>query len=640
MCGIAGVFRLRQRLQPDDVADVRAMSGLLRHRGPDGGETRHDERAALAANRLRVVDLSSAANQPMVNEDGSVWLAYNGAITNFQELERRFDLRAKFKFRSRCDTEVALRLFEEQGLGMLEHLSGMFAFCVYDRRARKAYLVRDPFGQRPLFYTVLDGALYFASELKAFHALPGFRPAVDAQAAYHYFTLAYVPGPQTIYQGVHELEGGRLVEIDLAAGTHEERAYYQLRYAPDDAMSEDDAASRARALMSDALRRNLVTDARAGLAFSGGLDTSALLALSREQGRPLPTFSVRIDEPSFDESRYQRLMLDGARGEHHEVVVRARDVLREARGHMAFMDEPLGDGASIPLFLLARAAKPHVSVLLSGEGGDEIFSAYETHRAFKARKLWREFAPAPLRRAARWAAQKLPTSHSKLSLDFVCKRFTAGAELGIPESHVYWRHAVDLPDQKALMPGFEPAQETAGIFTRDFERLGFEQELDRLSHLDLRYYFVGDLMLKNDRMLMAHSIEGRYPYMDRPLVEFAATIPPRLRLKGLTGGRHIQKRAVKDLLPAAILRRSNMGLELPYSRWLLTDLRAEADRLFSSQSVGRSGLLEPAAVRRLWEEHAAMRRDNGRALWSILMFLIWFELFMDKKDFRAHLAAP
>lgn len=635
MCGIAGALALDSRLGEGDAAVVRAMTATLRHRGPSAQRVFWDEDCSLGNARLSVMDLSDNAALPMPSGDGSAWLAFNGTVTD--ALRHRPALARRAPFRSTSDTEVLLRLYEERGLGFLSGLSGMFAFCLYDRRLRKAFLVRDPHGMRPLFFARKRGRLYFASEIKALLEVPGIERRLDREALWHFFTLAYMPGRHTPFEEIEELRAGHLLEIDLASGRVEMRRYHRTVYAPDESLGEDDAARALHGLMLESVRANLVADAPVGLTLSGGFDTSTLLALVKELGasRRTHTFSLKVNEASFDESRYQRIMVDFARPIHHEIRVDPEDVLANLEASVAYMDEPSGNGGAVPMLLLSREAKRHVRVLFSGEGGDELFNAYETHRAFKARAAYRAMTTPGLRRVIRSAAAALPASYSKLSFDFLSKRFTEGAELDVPESHLYWRHVLTEERKRGLMPEgrFPP---TAGLFSSLFHSLDFASDLDKISLLDLEYYFVDDLMVKNDRMIMASSVEARFPFMERAVVDFAARIPNRFKVKGLRG-RCIQKLAMKGLVPDAIARRANMGLEMPHSLWFLKEFRGLAERFFTRANVERSGVLSHDALAALWAEHLSGKRDNGRPLWCALNFLVWFDLFVHEGSYKRFL---
>lgn len=641
MCGIAGAISLGAALRPEDRAAVKRMIAAMRHRGPDSSGFLDDERVSLGCARLRITDLSPAADLPMSSPDGAVWLAYNGAVTNFRELDRKFGLSAGRPLRTSSDTEIVLRLYEKLGLAMLEELSGQFAFCLYDRRLGKAFLVRDFFGIRPLFTAEHGGKLFFASELKGLLEVPGWSRDLDTTALWHYFSLAYIPGDRTPYAGARELSGGRLVEADLASGRSSERVYFAPDLTPDRDITEEAAASEVRRLMRGSVERSLACDAPAGMTLSGGVDTSVMLGLAKEAGlsRGLHTFSIRIDEPSFDETPYQRLMAEYAGTAHHEVKVGPREVLDCLLSTAAHLDEPTGDGAAAPSFLLAREASKYVKVLLSGEGGDEIFSAYETHRACGARAAWRRWVPAPLRSAARGLASALPVSNSKLSFDFLAKRFTEGAELGVPEAHYFWRHSAAEEEKASLLSCAPPPVSTPGLFREMYDSLPYEEDLSRLAAIDLKYYFIDDLMVKNDRPIMASSVETRFPYMEKDIASFALRLPPGMKVRGLSG-RLVQKRAFRGIVPEKILQRRNMGLEMPHSLWFFDGFRELAGKYFSRESVEGTGVLRHAAVERLWSDHMARRRDNGRLLWCILNFIVWFDLFVRHGNYKEHLSRP
>ena len=616
------------------------MTAILRHRGPDRAGFAFGPGFALGNSRLRIVDCSEGADLPLSSDDGRVWLAYNGEVTNFRELTARFHLNDRFTFRTRSDSEVVLRLYELLGIDFVNHLTGQFAFVIVDTRIGHAFVVRDFFGIRPMFWTRANDRLYVASEIKALLEVPNVRRTIAVEALYHFFSLGYIPEDQTPFQDIRELQGSNLLDVDLRSGRCEQRAYYEIRYDPDPTLREEDVVGPLQDAIRDSVHRNLVADAPVGLTFSGGFDTSCILALAREvrPAEDIHTYSIVMESSTFDESRYQRMMVDPARHPHHEVRVGPAQVEAALYEHMAYMDEPTADGAAIPFYLLAREAKRDVRVLLSGEGGDETFNAYETHLANKVRRQYRRFVPPAARDALRWAAHALPCNYGKLSFDFLSKRFTEGAEMGVPESHLHWRHVLSEAEKRALMPACRDTPPTDRLFRRLYDRQPFADELNRLSVMDIRHYFEADLMVKNDRMLMAHSIEPRLPFMDRLLLEFMSRIPVDMRIKGLRR-RYLQKQAMKDLVPRPIFRRSNMGLEMPHSLWFLGPMRPLATRLLSRENVERTGFLNPDEVARLWNEHVERRRDNGRVLWAIIELLVWFELFVESSRYKDYLAS-
>ena len=638
MCGIAGIVGLGEPLAGTDREELRKMTSVLFHRGPDGIRHVDFPRCSLGNTRLDIIDLSEGGALPMANADRSVWIAYNGEVTNFRELEERFELRANYPFRSTTDTEVLLHLYEELGIDFCRHLTGQFAFAIHDARAKKVFIVRDFYGIRPLFFMRARGRLYFASEIKAFLELARFEKHVDLEALHHYFTLGYMPVPRTPFRQVEELPGAHQLEIDLSSGEVRSARYYRINYAPEPVRDEHLLAERLHQEMRDSVRRNLIADVPVGLTLSGGFDTSSILALAREvvPERDIHTYSIVIDEPSFDESPHQHVMSTFARSVHHELHVGPHQIMDALERQMAFMDEPTANGAAVPSFLLAEVAKRDVKVLLSGEGGDETFTAYETHRAWKMRRLYRRLLPSSARTALRRAVHAIPSDYRKLSFDFMAKRFTDGAELDAARAHIYWRHTLTDADKAALMPTYRAEQSTGDLVAGMCGSYPFPHGLDRLSALDLETYFIGDLMVKNDRTIMAHSIETRFPYMDRLLFDFVARIPADLRMKGFAG-RYMQKLAMKGRLPPSIHGRKNMGLELPHSLWLLREMRPLVGRYLSPERIGRTGFLSHAAVQRLWDEHQSGRRDNGRALWSIITLMVWFELFVETNGYKRHL---
>jgi asparagine synthase (glutamine-hydrolysing) len=638
MCGIAGVLGLGTDLGPDDAQAVRRMTSFLVHRGPDDSHVDVSPRAVLGNTRLAVMGPGPGGALPM--SAGRLRLCYNGMLTNELAL---MDAAGLERPPSSSDAATLLRLWERRGPAVLGDINGQFALCMLDEAAGRAWLARDAFGKRPLFLARTPGRLWFASEIKALLEVPGVDRSPDPEAAWHFFSLGYVPGERTAFRGVRELLEGRVLSVNLRSGRAEERPYYRLAFGAASSLTDEEAVPRVREALLTAVERSLRADAPVGLTLSGGVDTSGILGLAQALGRSraLRTYSIAMDEATFDESPYQRVMTRHAGSIHREVRVGPQDVLEAFETACAHLDEPLVNGAAVPLLLLCRAASRDVKVLLLGEGGDEVFNAYETHRAWRARELYRRWVPAPLRALARAAAHALPCDYGKLSLDFVAKRFTSGAELGPAEAHLHWRQVLGEEEKARLLrvpPGAAPP--TAALFADLWERSAPDHPVDRLSRLDLRYYLVDDLMVKNDRMAAACGLEARFPYLERPVVELAASLAPDLRLRGLRG-RWVQKQALAPFVPPVILRRSNMGLELPHSKWLLGPLRPLARKWLAPDAVEATGLLRADEVARLWEEHAARRRDNGRALWAVIGYTAWFHLFRgDAWKFRLQGAPP
>lgn len=639
MCGIAGIISLGAPVLLDDESLCGKMVKTIKHRGPNLQQIKAFEKCILGSARLSIIDLSPSGNMPMSTSDGSIWITFNGEVSNFQELKDRYRLAEKYSFSGTSDTEVLLYLYKELGIDFIHQLSGMFAFCIYDAQKQKAFLVRDFFGINPVFYTLTNDKVYFASEIKALLDVPDFTKEIDEVSIFHYFTLAYIPHRSTPYKQIKELRCGEMLEVDLTSGKHHFKDYYRINYTQNHDINEQEAIAKVRELMRDSVRRNLISDAPLGMTLSGGIDTSAMLSLAKELGRSrhMHTFSIKMGESSFDESKYQRIMSNYAGSTHHEVLVGAEEVEQAIYEHMAYLDEPSANGACIPSWVLAKEAGKHVRVLLSGEGGDEMFNAYDTHKAWKMRMLYKKYTPGFVRKAVSGIVHMLPANYSKLSLDFKLKRFTEGAELDAPDAHMYWRHTfTDAQKAEIFKPnGFKPS---ASYFRELWYSNNFDHDLNRISLIDMRHFFVDDLMVKNDRMFLAHSIESRFPLMDKILFDYVSQLPANYRIRGFKT-RWIEKKAMEGIMPEAILKRPSFGLEMPHSIWLTNKLKPLADKYLNKKAVEKTGLLNWPAVEKIWLEHLARKRDHGRGLWSIIMFIVWFELFIETSDYKKYLRA-
>ncbi len=642
MCGLAGLLRLPGSAPLDDPGLLSRMADSLEHRGPDARGHRWFGPCGLAHTRLAVIDTSAAGNQPMVSACGDHALAYNGEIYDFAQLAARGLGAASGDLRSGTDTEVLLELLARRGADLLPELDGIFAFAAWDRARRRLLLARDPWGVKPLFYRWDALGLAFASEIKALLELPGAARRPSAEALFHFLSFDYVPGAQTAFEGILELEPGWALEVDAATGEHRLWRWHRPRFDEDPSIGAREATETCLELLDAAVRRQLVADVPVGVMLSGGMDSSALAALvAKQRGPGFHTFSLAFDAPSYDESRWAALVARSVGSRHHEIRVTPERVADTLWAHTAHIDEPYADGAAIPTWLLTQQASRHVTVLLSGEGGDEIFAGYDTHAAWKARALYRRLCPGPLRRRVlRPLARRLPVSERKLGLGFKARRFTTGAEHGVARSHFHWRHVLSEGAKAQLLtvPGLAAMEPSWSLFERIWDEHGDTSELNRLLAIDLRHHLADDLMIKNDRMTMAWSVEARVPFTDRALVRYLERVPARIKMPGLLGGRkRLLRDATRGLLPDAIRTRPKLGLEMPYGGWLRRELRELAgDLLLVSAPAEATGLLRQREVERLWREHQAGRADHGRALWGLLSFMVWHGLYIDAARWREH----
>ncbi len=634
MCGLCGILRLGDRAIDPDGPDGRLldrMTDVLAHRGPNDRGTWSDGRVALGHRRLSVIDLSRAGRQPMANADGSVQLAYNGEIYNFRELAERFRLREKYPFRSRTDSEVLLYLYEECGPELASLLNGMFAFAIWDARSGALHLARDPYGVKPLFLQRDDHFLRFASEIKSLLQDPRVPRRPSVQALHDFLTFDYVPGAQTAFEGIAELPPGQWLTV-AASGASESHRFGESSWREDPSIDAATAARRSLELMDQAVERQLVADVPVGVMLSGGMDSSALVALmNRHVSEPVHTYSVGFEDRSFDELPYARIVAEACHTKQREVVITPSMVRELLPGYLDYIDEPYADGSAIPTWYVCQMARDEVVVVLSGEGGDEAFAGYDTYGAWRA-SSWFRRVPGWLRRGLiRPLVEALPVSHRKLSLEFKLKRFLGGQDLSPAAAHMWWRivlteaqkldlYSDALREQLAREPALPPLRHFQEVYDQD----GPADELARLLRVDSRVFLPDDLMVKNDRMSMAHSLEARVPFTDPDLTEYLSRVPSSLKLRGMRR-KAVMRDALQGLLPKSILDKKKVGLEMPYSTWLRRELRDLVDLHLGPERIAATGLLRPEGVRQLVDEHLAMRRDHGRALWGLLNYMMWWD---------------
>lgn len=634
MCGICGVRRLSSMPIDPDGELIDRMTDVLAHRGPNDRGTWNDGQMALGARRLSVIDLSPAGHQPMRNEDGSIWLALNGEIYNFRQLKERFSLVERgHVFRSRTDTEVLIHLYEELDQDLFAELNGMFAVAIWDSRKRLLHLARDRYGIKPLFYQHDEQFFRFGSEIKALLADSRVPRTPSLQALHDFLTYDYVPGPQSAFEGISELSPGHWLTLG-PNGQVNIRRYWEPSFEVDESISEEAAIAGAREIMGRAVKRQLVADVPVGVLLSGGMDSSTLVALmKKEVAEPIHTYSVGFQDRSFNELPSARIVARTFGTVHREVVVTPQIVRDLLAKHLTYIDEPYADGSAIPTYCVCELAKGEVIVLLSGEGGDEAFAGYDTYAAYKASQ-WFGHVPKWIRRGLIAPVVKsLPVSHRKLSLEFKMKRFLGGQDLPPAEAHLWWRIVLTEDQKRAL---YTPdvlkqvdLERSDRFFVETFVRSTAKDGLNRLLHLDAAVFLPDDLMVKNDRMSMAHSLEARVPLTDNELTDFMSRVSPRWKLPGLRK-KHLMRCAMRGILPSAILQKKKIGLEMPYSRWFKNELRDILLSYCSPKRISETGLFRPEAVNALLEDHFSGRHDNGRALWGLLNYMVWYELYISR----------
>jgi asparagine synthase (glutamine-hydrolysing) len=613
MCGIAGIASDdRGGL---DLEALAAMSAALRHRGPDdAGEARLDG-CLLAARRLAIIDLE-AGHQPIAGCGDRVTVVQNGEILNHAALHDELVARGH-AFRTRCDTEVLAHGYEEWGDELLGRLRGMFALAIWDAGARRLLLARDRFGIKPLFYAAHGGRIAFASELTALAHAPGFSRELDPDAVEAYLAFNSIPAPLTAYRAARKLPPGH--RLDWRAGRLRLERY--ARPAPAGAHAErrepaDVLAAEARDRLRDSVRAHLVADVPVGVLLSGGIDSSALTALAAEASPgPVATFSIGFEERSFDELELARLVARRYGTDHHELVLRP-DAAELLPAIAAAYDEPSGDSSALPTYLVCRLAADHVKVVLSGEGGDELFGGYQTYVADRLAPV-----AGPVAGAARPLVERLPSATGRVPLDYKLKRFARAAGLPPLERHHGFKEIFAPALRRELMrlpAGADPVH----LLRARYAETVAAAPLARLQDVDLGLYLADDLLVKTDRMSMAHSIEARVPFLDPVVAELALALPSRHKVLG-TSTKRLLRRAVAPLIPREVARGPKRGFSIPAAAWLRGPLLPFAREVLSPDRIRGDGVFDPQAVTRVLDRHAGGEEDLSRQLWGLMGFVLW-----------------
>jgi asparagine synthase (glutamine-hydrolysing) len=628
MCGISGKLYF-DPARAVERSVLERMNAVLAHRGPDDAGIHCDGPIGLAHRRLSVIDLSPAGHQPMANEDGTIWIAFNGEIYNFQSL--RPDLvRRGHRFRSHTDTEVILHLYEDHGADCLRFLRGMFALAIWDGPRRQLFLARDRLGKKPLSYQWDARAFRFASEVKAILQDSEVETRPDPVMISQYLTYGYVPGSGSAFQGIHKLPPGHY--LTCCDGRVEVVRYWRLRRDRKAVRSEDDWCHEIVERLEEAVRLRMTSDVPLGAFLSGGVDSSAVVALMSRAGvGRVKTFSIGFEEREYDELKYARAVADRFGTEHHEFVVRpdAAAILPKLAWHY---DEPFGDSSAVPTYYVAQMTRTHVTVALTGDAGDENFGGYERYLATRMAASFDRWPGAQLfRQAIRSSLPVLPRGGSRTSSVFRWRRFLEGLTETPERRYARWLCRLADGPTELYTPEFLDASggtDALEPLLAAFRESEAPDVGDATLGVDVGLYLPDDILVKVDIATMAHSLEARSPFLDHEFMEFAATIPFALKVRGRTT-KHILKRALTGLLPDEVLRRPKMGFGVPVDHWLRHELKDVAyDTLLSSRAVGR-GYFRPDTIRRMLDDHVAERRSWDALLWALLMLELWHRTYLD-----------
>ncbi len=623
MCGICGIVMM------PGIADksvIHEMAEQIVHRGPDDEGIVALGRAGIGARRLSIIDVAGG-HQPISNEGGTVWCALTGEIYNFPDLMA--DLRSRgHTFQTHCDTEVIVHLYEEYGARCLERLDGMFAVAIWDLGNDSVLLARDRLGIKPLYFAELGDRLLFGSELKAL--LPaGLPTGIDGAALKAYFTLGYIPAPYTIYSAARKLRPGHYL-MQEGGRSAVERPYWELPVASGGttgrAPSTQELSEELLRLLRLAVKRHMISDVPLGAFLSGGLDSSTVVALMAEySSTPVKTFSIGFDERSYDETPHARSVAQLFGTDHQELVQKPDPVLLiETLSH--FYDEPFADSSALATYSVAALTRKHVTVALTGDGGDEVFGGYLLYRADKLAGLYRQL-PRFLRDGlVPHAAAMLPSSDRKTSFDYKVKRFVRAASSPPAEAHAGWKALFTPEARETLLAANGHGDPALDLVTKYYQSGPAGDPIGRSMHLDTLLSLPDDMLTKVDRATMAVSLEARVPLLDRSIVEFMAGLPSSLKVHGWTL-KYLLKKAVTGVVPDSIIHRKKEGFSIPISLWLREDLRDLMLDSLSSSNLKASGLLDERTVADTIDQHLSRRSDRGRELWSLLTFALWYERY-------------
>lgn len=624
MCGIAGIVSAT-RESNITVDLVREMCNRIIHRGPDDEGIFVEDGAGLGMRRLSIIDLSGG-HQPVFNEDRSAWIIFNGEIYNFRELRAELEGNGH-RFHTKTDTEVIIHLYEEMGSDCVQKLRGMFALAIYDKTNRKLLLARDRLGKKPLHYAMLKDKLYFGSEIKSILAVAPELAQVNSQGLLEYLYYGYVPDPITAFTRIQKLPPGHLLEFEN--GKVRIRQYWDLpRYDTHTPKSEEECLQELEHRLLEATRIRLISDVPLGVFLSGGTDSSTIVALmARASSAPVKTFSIGFTKDDFNEAEYARMVARKFRTDHHEMILEP-DIVQTLEDLTSSLEEPFGDSSMLPTYYVSQLARQHVTVALSGDGGDEIFAGYDRYRIHADRGIF-EHVPDWARRFYR--NQVFP----------LLPRNTKGRQLSYNISLAWRERYVDslsfLPsferDTRLLSDGFREVLRTSddprNVLLRYFAKAPARDQVSELLYVDTKTYMVGDILTKVDRMSMLNSLEVRVPILDHQVVEWVTSLPAEWKLRGKSQKYLLRKLAERVGVPREVLDRPKQGFALPLVHWMRNELRELLMILLEPRSLQR-GYFEARGIQKLMDDHLQGRRQLSSRIWRLLIFELWHRNFLEK----------
>ncbi|XHS77526.1 XrtA/PEP-CTERM system amidotransferase [Burkholderiaceae bacterium UC74_6] len=621
MCGITGIFDTRGQ-RDIDRATLQRMNDSQQHRGPDEGSLHLEPGLGLGHRRLSIIDIATG-QQPLFNEDRSVVIVFNGEIYNYQPLMAELQ-GLGYRFHTKSDTEVIVHAWEAWGTDCVKRLRGMFAFALWDRNKQQFFMARDRLGVKPMYYAVLDdGQLLFGSELKSVMAHPGLRREVDPLAVEEYFGLGYVAEPRTIFKTAKKLPPASTLLIRRGEPVGQPREYWDVRFTLDSKITDAEACEVMTEKLRESVRLRMIAEVPLGAFLSGGVDSSAVVAMMAGQSNgPVNTCSIAFDDPAYNESAFAQQVADRYATNHRVETVQSDDFdLIDTLANL--YDEPYADSSAIPTYRVCQLARKHVTVALSGDGGDESFGGYRRYKLHLMEEKMRSALPLGLRRPLFGTLGNLYPKADWAPRVFRAKTTFQALARNSVEAYAHSMSFISESDRQALYsPAFK--RELGGysareVFTRHAERAGTDDPLALIQYIDMHSYLVGDINTKVDRASMAHSLEVREPLMDHELVEWLATLPSSIKLRG-NESKFLLKKAMEPHLPSDIMYRPKMGFSVPLSRWFRGPLRQRVRSALLQGPLVETGWFDPSTLRRLVEQHESGTRDFATPLWTLLMY--------------------
>ncbi len=633
MCGILG-FLTPSAADVPDLGVLRSMRDTLVHRGPDDqGEfvrllNEGGPFVFLGHRRLSIIDLAGG-HQPLSNENGTVWVIFNGEIYNFIGLRSRLEARGH-QFRTNSDTEVIAHAYEEYGEKCFQHFNGMFAIGIWDETKKRLLLARDRLGKKPLYYSFVHSNFLFGSELKGLLAYPGFSRKVNPLSFVKYLFFEYIPSPHTIFHDARKLPPASYLILENNEIKVNEYWFPFDSKKAEAPFPEGEIESKMIELLRQSVKRRLISDVPLGVFLSGGIDSSTITAFAQENvpGK-VKTFSIGFEDPSFDESAYASLASRYFATEHHHQIMTPADLLGLVPSLPDLLDEPMADASILPTYLLSKFTRDYVTVALGGDGGDELFAGYPTYLAHKVARQFNFFLTR-FQPVLHFGGNLLPVSDDNISFDFKVKKFLSG--IGYPESirNFVWLGSFSFPELKKVLSSpfdiqVDPKQITEEVDSYE-RRFPLKDRTTLLEYLDMKLYLQEAILVKVDRASMACSLEVRAPFLDYELVEFVMDLPSPLKLRRFTS-KYLLKKGMKDFLPKEVIDRKKKGFGVPIAKWVKGPLKELFGDLLSNKRIEKEGFLNPHYVASLLQDHLSGKKDNRKQLWTLLVWELWIDRY-------------